>query len=171
MICGFGNGNSRHILKPVFWNNQLNRDVSVHPAMAAQPFERRHSLRILNESLYAHSKYLALRERAFTSSAGFASAALVQFLSKKAERDHRPIGRMIRVRGRLIHVVDRGTGPCVVLLHGNGSMVEDFAATGLIDRLAQTHRVLALTGQVLERANAKTAIGRRSAKQISWPKS
>jgi pimeloyl-ACP methyl ester carboxylesterase len=72
-----------------------------------------------------------------------ASAALVQFLSKKAERDHRPIGRMFRVRGRLIHVVDRGTGPCVVLLHGNGSMVEDFAATGLIDRLAETHRVLA----------------------------
>lgn len=72
-----------------------------------------------------------------------ASAALVRFLSKKAERDHRPIGKMIRVRGRLIHVVDRGTGSCVVLLHGNGSMVEDFAATGLIDRLAKTHRVLA----------------------------
>lgn len=72
-----------------------------------------------------------------------ASATVVHFLAKKAERDHRPIGKMIRVRGRLIHVMDRGTGPCVVLLHGNGSMVEDFAATGLIDELAKTHRVLA----------------------------
>ena len=42
-----------------------------------------------------------------------------------------------------VHVVERGTGPCVILLHGNGSMVEDFASTGLIDRLAENHRVLA----------------------------
>ena len=72
-----------------------------------------------------------------------ASAALVQVLARRAEKDHRPLGKILRVRGRSVHVVERGTGPCVVLLHGNGSMVEDFASTGLIDRLAENHRVLA----------------------------
>ena len=72
-----------------------------------------------------------------------ASAALVQVLARRAEKAHRPLGKILRVRGRAVHVVERGTGPCVVLLHGNGSMVEDFASTGLIDRLAENHRVLA----------------------------
>ena len=72
-----------------------------------------------------------------------ASAALVQVLARRAEKAHRPLGKILHVRGRAVHVIDRGTGPCVVLLHGNGSMVEDFASTGLIDRLAENHRVLA----------------------------
>ena len=72
-----------------------------------------------------------------------ASAALVQVLARRAEKAHRPLGKILRVRGRAVHVVERGAGPCVVLLHGNGSMVEDFASTGLIDRLAENHRVLA----------------------------
>ena len=72
-----------------------------------------------------------------------ASAALVQVLARRAEKAHRPLGKILRVRGRAVHVVERGTGPCVILLHGNGSMVEDFASTGLIDRLAENHRVLA----------------------------
>ncbi|MDO9384521.1 MAG: alpha/beta hydrolase [Hyphomicrobiaceae bacterium] len=41
-----------------------------------------------------------------------------------------------------MHFIDEGEGPCVVFLHGNGSMIEDFEATTLIETLAQTHRVI-----------------------------
>ena len=34
-------------------------------------------------------------------------------------------------------------GETVVLLHGNGAMAEDFAISGLLDRLARRHRVVA----------------------------
>jgi pimeloyl-ACP methyl ester carboxylesterase len=73
-----------------------------------------------------------------------ASAALVEYLSWRAELSHRPVGKILRIRGRNVHVVDRGVGPCVVLLHGNGGMVEDLASSGLIALLAPNHRVLAL---------------------------
>jgi pimeloyl-ACP methyl ester carboxylesterase len=41
-------------------------------------------------------------------------------------------------------VLDRGTGTPVVLLHGNGSMIQDFVTSGLVDRLANRHRVVVL---------------------------
>ena len=34
-----------------------------------------------------------------------------------------------------------GTGTPLVLLHGNGSMIEDFQSSGLIDLAAKKHRV------------------------------
>ena len=49
----------------------------------------------------------------------------------------------MQVRGRTIQLVDRGSGPCVVILHGNGSMLEDIDSSGLIDLLADNHRVIA----------------------------
>ena len=42
-----------------------------------------------------------------------------------------------------LHYVDRGHGEPVVLIHGNGSMVEDFECSGLIDMAAARHRVVA----------------------------
>ena len=42
-----------------------------------------------------------------------------------------------------MHYVDRGHGEPVVLLHGNGSSVEDFACSGLIKMAASHHRVVA----------------------------
>ena len=41
-----------------------------------------------------------------------ASAALVQVLARRAEKAHRPLGKILRVRGRAVHAVERGTGPC-----------------------------------------------------------
>ena len=40
-----------------------------------------------------------------------ASAALVQVLARRAEKAHRPLGKTLRVRGRAVHAVERGTGP------------------------------------------------------------
>lgn len=70
------------------------------------------------------------------------SAVLVRYLTYKVEKTHRPLGRTVNVGGHSIHVLDQGEGPCVVLLHGNGGMIEDFASTQLIDALAEKYRVL-----------------------------
>ena len=61
-----------------------------------------------------------------------------------AERKNPPIGRFIECEGVRLHYIDRGdpTAPCVVLFHGNGSMIQDFILSGLADQLARTKRVV-----------------------------
>ena len=75
---------------------------------------------------------------------GVTSAALVQYLSRRAVARRKAIGRKLRVSGHTVQFVDRGTGSCVVVLHGNGSMLEDLSSSGLIDQLAEKYRVIAL---------------------------
>ena len=75
---------------------------------------------------------------------GVTSAALVQYLSQRAVARRKAIGRKLRVSGHTVQFVDRGTGSCVVVLHGNGSMLEDLSSSGLIDQLAEKYRVVAL---------------------------
>ena len=60
-----------------------------------------------------------------------ATALLNRYLAKKAERDNPPSGRFIEVNGVRLHYVERGAGDPVVLLHGNGSMIQDFECSGL----------------------------------------
>jgi pimeloyl-ACP methyl ester carboxylesterase len=48
------------------------------------------------------------------------------------------------VEGVRLHYVERGTGTPLVLLHGNGSMIEDFQSSGLIDLAAKKYRVIAI---------------------------
>jgi pimeloyl-ACP methyl ester carboxylesterase len=75
---------------------------------------------------------------------GLTSATLVKYLSRRAVAQRRAIGRKLRVSGHTVQLVDQGTGPCVVVLHGNGSMLEDLLSSGLIDQLAEKYRVIAL---------------------------
>jgi pimeloyl-ACP methyl ester carboxylesterase len=42
-----------------------------------------------------------------------------------------------------LHYIERGEGPAVVLLHGNAVRLEDFMASGIVERLAAHHRVIA----------------------------
>ena len=72
-----------------------------------------------------------------------ASAILNRVLAKKAEHRNPPIGRFITVDGVRLHYVERGTGSPLVLLHGNGSMIQDFESSGLVDLAAKTYRVIA----------------------------
>ena len=52
--------------------------------------------------------------------------------------------RFVEVDGVRLRFVERGAGdPPVVMLHGDGSMIEDFATSGLLDILGERHRVLA----------------------------
>lgn len=71
-----------------------------------------------------------------------AAAFVVRNKTREAERTNPPIGQFIDVDGIRLHYVERGKGQAVVLLHGNGSMTEDFAGSGLIDRVAENHRVI-----------------------------
>jgi pimeloyl-ACP methyl ester carboxylesterase len=72
-----------------------------------------------------------------------ASAAYVAYRARQAEREHPPLGRFVEVDGVKLHYSDRGEGPPIVLLHGNGAMATDFEGSGVLDRLAARHRVIA----------------------------
>ncbi len=52
--------------------------------------------------------------------------------------------QFVGANGVKLRLIENGTGgPAVVLLHGDGSLVEDFATSGLLNLVATQHRVLA----------------------------
>jgi pimeloyl-ACP methyl ester carboxylesterase len=61
-----------------------------------------------------------------------------------AERRNPPLGKFIDCDGVRVHYREWGdaSAPCVVLFHGNGTMIQDFSISGLVDLLAQRNRVL-----------------------------
>lgn len=74
---------------------------------------------------------------------GAAAGYYVHRRSARAERAHPPLGRFITVDGVRLHYLDEGSGPPLVLLHGLGSMVEDFVLSGLVREAAGRYRVIA----------------------------
>ena len=65
-------------------------------------------------------------------------------LAQRAERLNPPKGRVISAQGVRLHYLEQGrSGPALVLLHGNGSMIEDFVSSGLIEGAARKYRVIA----------------------------
>ncbi len=78
--------------------------------------------------------------------AGAAAAGAAAFNAVRARRTEEanpPLGRFVEVDGVRLHYLERGSGPLVVLLHGNGTMVQDWLASGVFDALAATNRVIA----------------------------
>ena len=63
--------------------------------------------------------------------------------ARRAERGHPPSGRFIEVDGIRLHYLEQGAGPPVVLLHGNVVSAEDYAWSGVLDLVADGHRVVA----------------------------
>jgi len=63
-------------------------------------------------------------------------------LARNAENDNPPAGQFLEVSGVRLHYVERGSGTPLVLLHGNGSMIQDFETSGLIDLAAKNYRVI-----------------------------
>jgi pimeloyl-ACP methyl ester carboxylesterase len=61
-----------------------------------------------------------------------------------AEWKNPPIGKFVECDGIRIHYLERGNvdAPAVVLLHGNGTMIQDFMLSGLVDLLAREYRVI-----------------------------
>ena len=62
---------------------------------------------------------------------------------RAASRLQPPRGRFLEVGNARLHFLDRGFGAPVVLLHGLGSMVEDFELSGLFGLAARQFRVVA----------------------------
>ena len=81
---------------------------------------------------------------ALLTAAGLAASFFyVQAKTRKAEQDNPPAGRFVEVDGVRLHYLERGSGPPLVLLHGNGILANDFDTSGLIDRAAERYRVIA----------------------------
>lgn len=70
-------------------------------------------------------------------------AVLNRTLAKRAEIANPPRGKFMEVDGVRLHYVERGAGPILLLLHGNGSMIQDFESSGLIELASRTYRVIA----------------------------
>lgn len=81
--------------------------------------------------------------------AGIAGAALAgaylfnRWSTTVSENETPPPGSFVDAGGVRLHYVDRGKGSPIVLIHGNGSLVQDFTVSGLVDALAKDYRVIA----------------------------
>jgi pimeloyl-ACP methyl ester carboxylesterase len=81
---------------------------------------------------------------AFLAGLGLAASYFyVRSKTKRAEAENPPQGRFVKVDGVRLHYVERGSGPVLVLLHGNGVLASDFQCSGLMDKAAEHYRVIA----------------------------
>ena len=71
-----------------------------------------------------------------------AMAAAVQYKTKQAEHDNPPKGKFIDVDGLRLHYLDKGEGEPLVLLHGNGTMAEDYVISTVFEEAAKNYRVI-----------------------------
>jgi pimeloyl-ACP methyl ester carboxylesterase len=71
-----------------------------------------------------------------------ASAIFNRVRTSRAEAATPPEGNFIEVDGVRLHVVIRGSGTPVVLLHGNGVTLQDFGASGVAATAADRHQVI-----------------------------
>jgi len=97
---------------------------------------------------WSQIKKLASSRAGLLTGAALAASALtalwVAAKARQAERENPPAGSFVNIDGARIHYVERGEGPPVLLIHGNTVTLSDFEASGLIDRLAVDHRVIAI---------------------------
>lgn len=110
-----------------------------------RPRRRGPGKRAPGQHLFERAKTRPWTTAACGTAAALAASALINhLLAKKAERENPPIGRFIDVNGVRLHYIERGSGEPLVLLHGNGSMAQDFLSSGLVDMAARSHRVIVI---------------------------
>src|SRR3954470_2526007 len=77
------------------------------------------------------------------SAAALGAAALyTNKMTRDAERKYPPIGRFLDMDGVRLHYIEQGRGEPLVLIHGNGTLIQDFTINGLVDRLSERFRVI-----------------------------
>jgi pimeloyl-ACP methyl ester carboxylesterase len=77
------------------------------------------------------------------AAAAVGAAAFNAVRARRADEADPPLGDFIEVDGVRLHYLERGSGPLIVLLHGNATMIQDWLASGVFDALAQSNRVIA----------------------------
>jgi pimeloyl-ACP methyl ester carboxylesterase len=78
------------------------------------------------------------------SAAGTAGLAGVNAVrARRATQAHPPLGEFVEIDGVRLHYLAKGNGATIVLLHGNGTMIQDWSASGVLGELAKTNRVVA----------------------------
>ena len=105
-------------------------------------FPQRRSPSLLSNCLAVFRQYPATTAVAAAAGILAATAIVNRQLAEKAQRDNPPQGRFIDIDGVRLHYVERGNGRPLVLFHGNGSMIQDFESSGLIDLAAENYRVI-----------------------------
>ena len=79
------------------------------------------------------------------SAAALGAAALYTAKqTREAERKYPPVGRFMDVDGVRLHYIEQGTGEPLALIHGNGTLIQDFTINGLVDRLSEHYRVIVI---------------------------
>lgn len=75
----------------------------------------------------------------------FAGLAVFNQLQRRAaEKSHPAAGTFIHKGGARVHLIERGTGEPLLLLHGNGAGIEDLEASGLTSAAAERYKVIAV---------------------------
>jgi len=128
---------------------QMSCNISHFPEASCRPpevlhmaFPQTRSPSFLSDCLVASRRYPAITAFAAAATLVAATAIVNRQFAKKAQRDNPPRGRFIGVDGVRLHYVERGNGRPLVLFHGNGSMIQDFESSGLIDLAAKNYRVI-----------------------------
>jgi pimeloyl-ACP methyl ester carboxylesterase len=125
----------------VYLPNRLHSmtDIPAYPTLSSSlPYARAAGGRLTH---FAKSNPLLAAGSAVA--VGLAALALINNrAARKAERDYPPTGKFLTIDGCRLHYVEQGEGDPLVLLHGNGSMIQDFKSSGLMDLAAKDHRVL-----------------------------
>ena len=72
------------------------------------------------------------------------AAGVVALMTWRARRQYPPLGKFVECDGVRLHYIERGklNGPAVLLLHGNGALIQEQTISGLVDLLAAKYRVL-----------------------------
>src|SRR3979411_920622 len=105
-------------------------------------FPQTHSPSFLSNCLAVFRHHPVRTAAAAAAGVLVATAIVNRQLAEKARSDNPPQGQFIDIDGVRLHYVERGGGRPLVLFHGNGSMIQDFESSGLIELAAQNYRVI-----------------------------